>query len=276
MALRGPSWLMILDVDRVVVITGASSGIGRAVAELAASEGASVVLSARRAELLDAVAAGIATKGGRALAVPGDVTRDADMQALVSRAIETFGRVDVMICNAGIGFHDTFQATPPEAMRRLVDVNLMGTLYAARAAMPHFVARGSGHLIAVSSIVGRRGVPGSSVYSATKAAQAGLIEAIRAEVYGTKIHASVVYPISTVTEFRDAIKRDFGRGASGTGPQQLVGHVARTIVNCVKHPKPEVYPYGKAKWLAIVSVIAPGFADKLVRKYARKSSTVKA
>ena len=257
------------------MITGASAGIGRAVAELAASEGCPVVLSARRAELLDAVVAGIVAKGGRALAVAGDVTRDADMQMLMSRAIETFGRVDVMVCNAGIGFHDTFQATPPEVMQRLVDVNLMGTLYAARAAMPHFIARGAGHLIAVSSIVGRRGIAGSSVYAATKAAQIGLIEGIRAEVYGTNIHASLVYPVSTETEFRDAIKRDFGQEATGRGPKQSAESVARAILDCVKHPRPEVYPYAKAKWLSVVSVIAPGFADRLVQKYERQSSTMK-
>jgi short-subunit dehydrogenase len=254
----------------VIVITGASAGIGRAVAELAAAEGHSVVLSARRGELLEEVASGIRAKGRRALEVPADVTSDADMQALMARAIEQFGRVDVMLCNAGIGFHDTFQATPPDVMRRLVDVNLMGTLYAARAAMPHFLARGAGHLIAVSSIVGRRGTPGSAVYAATKSAQIGLIESIRAETFGTGIQASVVYPVSTRTEFRAAIRRDFGSEVSGHGPQQSAEHVARAILDCIHHPRPEVYPYGKAKWLSVVSVIAPKLADKLVQKYARR------
>lgn len=261
-----------LAVDRVIVITGASAGIGRAVAEMAAADGASVVLSARRKDVLEAVVAGISAKGGRAIAVPGDVTRDADMETLMSRAIATFGRVDVMVCNAGIGFHDTFQATPVEVMQRLVDVNLMGTLYAARAAMPHFLARGAGHLIAVSSIVGRRGIAGSSVYAATKAAQIGLIEGIRAETYGTNIHASLVYPVSTETEFRDAIKRDYGQEAAGRGPKQSAESVARAIIDCVKNPRPEVYPYGRAKWLAVVSVIAPRLADKLVQKYERKKT----
>lgn len=262
-------------MEQVVVITGASAGIGRAVAELAAAEGASVVLSARRKDLLDTVVAGIVAKGGRALAVAGDVTSDSDMQQLMSRAIEAFGRVDVMICNAGIGFHDTFQDTPPDVMQRLVDVNLMGTLYAARAAMPHFISRGAGHLIAISSIVGRRGIPGSAVYSATKAAQIGLIEGIRAETYGTGIHASIVYPVSTETEFRQAIKRDFGHDTTGTGPRQTAESVAGAIIDCIRHPRPEVYPLRKAKWLSVVSVIAPGLADKLVQKYARKSSTAK-
>lgn len=271
-ALHGPACWKLYDlaVEKVIVVTGASAGIGRAVAELAAADGAQVVLSARRAELLDAVAAGIVARGGRALAVAGDVTSDADMQTLMSRAIDAFGRVEVMICNAGIGFHDTFQATPPDVMRRLVDVNLMGTYFAARAAMPHFLARGSGHLIAVSSIVGRRGIPGSAAYAATKAAQIGLIEGIRAETLHTDIHASLVYPVSTVTEFREAIKRDFGQEAHGRGPKQSADHVARAILDCIRHPRPEVYPLKKAKWLSVVSVIAPGFADRLVQKYERR------
>lgn len=254
------------------MITGASAGIGRAVAELAAARGAAVVAAARRGDALDQLVASIGAKGGRALAVPADVTRDEDMQALVARAIDVFGRVDVMVCNAGIGFHDTFEATSPEVMRRLVDVNLMGTLYAARAAMPHFRARGAGHLIAVSSIVGRRGIAGSAVYAATKAAQIGLIEGIRSETLGTGIHASVVYPVSTRTEFREAIRRNFGQHFSGTGPQQSAEAVAQAIVECMHHPRPEVYPLRKAKWLSIVAVVAPGLADKLVQKYTRRAT----
>lgn len=252
------------------MITGASAGIGRAVAELAAADGAAVVLSARRAAELDALAAGIIAKGARALAVPGDVTSESDMESLVARAIAAFGRVDVMVCNAGIGFHDTFEDTPPDVMRRLVDVNLMGTLYAARPAIRHFRERGAGHLIAVSSIVGRRGIAGSSVYAATKAAQIGLIEGIRSEVFGTNIHASVVFPVATRTEFRAAITRDFGHETAGRGPQQSAEHVARAILGCIRHPRPEVYPLRKAKWLSVVSVIAPRLADRLVQKYTRK------
>ncbi len=257
-------------LEKIIAITGASAGIGRAVAERAAVEGAVVVLSARRANLLHEVAAGITARGGRALAVPGDVTNEADMRALVARAVETYGRLDVMICNAGIGYHDAFADTPTDVMRRLVDVNLMGTLFAAHAAIAHFTARRSGHIIAISSIVGRRGIPGSSVYSATKFAQVGLIEGLRAELAGTGIVASLVYPISTQTEFHAAIKRDFGHSVQGNGPRQSADHVARAIVACIRHPRPEVYPYPRAWWLAVVSVIAPALADRLVQKYSRR------
>jgi short-subunit dehydrogenase len=260
-------------LDKVVAITGASSGIGRAVAERAAAEGATVVLSARRADLLNDVAAGITARGGRALAVPGDVTIEADMRALVARAVGAFGRLDVMICNAGIGYHDTFAATPPEVMRRLVDVNVMGTLYAAHAAIAEFHAQRSGHIIAISSAVGRRGIAGSSVYSATKFAQVGLIEGLRAELFGSGIHASVVYPIATDTEFHATIKRDFGHEVQGHGPKQSANHVAQAIVACIRRPRAEVFPYRLAWLLGVLSVVAPAIADRVVQKYARRRTT---
>lgn len=255
---------------RVVAITGASAGIGRATAEQLAREGAVVVLSARRAALLNEAVAGIAAAGGRALAVPGDVTIEADMRTLVTRAVETFGRIDVMICNAGIGFHDAFERTPSDVMRRLIDVNLMGTFFAAQAALDVFLRQRSGHIIAVSSIVGRRGMAGSAVYSATKAAQIGFIEALRAEFAGLNVHASVVYPVGTETEFHEAIRRDFGHEIHGKGPRQSAEDVARAIVNCVVSPKVEVYPFPKAWWLAVLSVVAPAKADRVVQKWGRR------
>jgi NADP-dependent 3-hydroxy acid dehydrogenase YdfG len=255
--------------DRVIAITGASAGIGAATARAAAAEGAVVVLSARRGGRLEALAAELARGGGRALAVTGDVTRCEDMDALVARAVDAFGRLDAMICNAGIGYHGPLDETPDEVMRRLVDVNLMGTFYAARAALVQMRRQGAGHLVAVSSIAGRRGVGGSSVYGATKAAQIAFIEALRADLAGTGIHASVVLPVSTVTEFHDAIARDFGHAVQGTGPRQSADLVARRIVDCLVRPRPEVYPYRPAWLLAALSVIAPSAADRIVRRFTR-------
>lgn len=255
---------------RVVVVTGASAGIGRATALAAAAEGAAVGLMARRGDRLAALVAEIAKTGGRALALPGDVTHEPDVAGAVARTIETFGRIDVMICNAGIGYHGTLDETSPDDMRRVVDVNLMGTLYAARAALIEMRRQGSGHIIAISSIVGRRGIGGSSVYGATKAAQMGLIEALRAEFAGSNLHASVVYPVAVPTEFHEAIARDFGHHVEGHGPRQPPEEVARAIVECIVSPRPEVYPFPKARWLAILGVVAPGRADRLVKRFGRR------
>lgn len=238
---------------------------------LAAAEGAAVVISARRVTQLAAVASAITASGGQALAVPGDVTSAEDMQALVDQTVARFGRIDVMICNAGIGYHDTFVDTPLAVARRLVDVNLMGTFYAAHAAVTAFRRQGHGHLIAISSIVGRRGIGGSSVYSATKAAQIAFIEGLRAEFRGSKLKASVVFPISTATEFHATIRRDYGRDIGAAGPRQSADEVARAIVECIVRPRAEVYPYSRAKLLSILSVTAPAQADRLVHRFRRRS-----
>jgi short-subunit dehydrogenase len=261
---------MMRLTGRAVAITGASAGIGEATARLAAAEGASVALSARRADRLDQLRNAILTAGGRAIAVPADVTRPEDMDALVARTVEAFGRIDVMICNAGIGYHGSLDESPPEDMRRVVDVNLMGTLYAARAALATMRRQGHGHIIAVASIVARRGVGGSSVYGATKAAQLGLIESLRAEFTGTNLHASVVLPVATTTEFRQAMQRDFGHAVSGHGPRQTADSVARAIVDCILSPRPEVYPLRRARLLAILAVLAPARADWFVRRFGRR------
>jgi short-subunit dehydrogenase len=255
---------------RVAAITGASSGIGLAVAEHLAREGVAVVLGARRADRLEQAVAAIVARGGRAEAVVMDVAREADVGQLVSRAQTVFSGLDIMICNAGFGYYGDVDEMPSDVMRRMMDVNFMGSFYGARASLPVFRKQGHGHLIFISSIVGRRGIPHMSGYSATKAAQASLAESLRAEFAGTRIHVSSVFPVSTTTEFRHAMARDFGHEVSGLGPKQSVDDVARAIVRCVQHPRAEVYPDAKSRALAIVNALAPGFADRLVRRYGRR------
>jgi NAD(P)-dependent dehydrogenase (short-subunit alcohol dehydrogenase family) len=140
---------------KVVAITGASSGIGLACAHELGRRGAAVVLGARRIDRLETAAAEIQRAGGRASVQAVDVTREADLEALIAQATTQFGRLDVMICNAGFGYYGTIEQTPPDMMRQMMDVNYMGTFLAARAALPLFRAQRSGHLIFVSSIVAR-------------------------------------------------------------------------------------------------------------------------
>jgi NAD(P)-dependent dehydrogenase (short-subunit alcohol dehydrogenase family) len=255
---------------RVAAITGASSGIGLACAKHLAREGVAVVLGARRVSLLEATAEQIRAAGGRAAMVQMDVTRESDAAALVAMATREFGRLDVMICNAGFGYYGTLEETPSDVMQRMMDVNYMGTFYGARAALPLFRAQNSGHLIFVSSIVGRRGIPFMGGYSATKAAQSGLAESLRAEFAGTPIAVSCVYPVSTTTEFQAAMARDFGRAVSGLGPKQTVDDVSRSIVHCIRRPRPEVYPHALSRGLALLNGIAPSFTDRFVRRFGRR------
>jgi NAD(P)-dependent dehydrogenase (short-subunit alcohol dehydrogenase family) len=254
---------------RVAAITGASSGIGLACARHLAREGVAVVLGARRVALLNATAAEIRAGGGRAAVIETDVVRESDVKALVDRAVHEFGRLDVMICNAGFGYYGPIDDTPADVMQRMMDVNYMGTFYGAAAALPVFRRQQSGHLIFVSSIVGRRGIPSMGAYTATKAAQAGLAESLRAEFADTPIHITCVYPVSTPTEFIDAMARDYGHRISGIGPKQTVDEVAAAIVACIERPRPEVYPHRISRGLAVVNALAPRFADRFVRRFGR-------
>ena len=254
-----------------MAITGASAGIGRATALRMARDGAALVICARRADRLDAVAVEITAAGGQALAVVADVTREDDMHALVVKAVERFGRLDVMLCNAGFGIAGAIDDITPDQMRKLMDVNYTGTYLATRAALPVFRRQGSGHVIIVSSIVGKRGVPYMGAYAATKFAQVGLAECLRSEVHGSGISVSVVFPVSTATEFFDVMSRETGTAITrALGPHQDVSTVADAIARAIAHPVPEVYPYFTSRFLVILNAVAPGFTDRIVKRFGRQ------
>ena len=257
-------------MGKVAVVTGASAGIGRAAALRLAQAGIAVVLCARRRDRLEAVASEIRALGGDAVPLVTDVTVDADMDRLVATAVEQFGRLDILICNAGFGIYGAIDRISSADMQRLVDVNYMGTYRAARAALPIFRRQSSGHLFVVSSIVGKRGIPFMGAYAATKFAQVGLAESLRAELHGTGIHVTVVYPISTETEFSDVASRESGYATRGAGPRQTAAQVAESIVGAIERPVPELYPYRKARQLALLNAFAPGYCDRLVRKWGRR------
>jgi short-subunit dehydrogenase len=260
----------LVSNDRVVAITGASAGIGRATAVRLARDGASVVVCARRRDRLTALVEEIETAGGRALAVVADVTREDDMERLVQETLTRFGRLDVMICNAGFGIEGTVEGVTVDHMRRLFEVNYLGTFFAARAALPVFRQQNAGHLIFVSSIVGKRGVPRMGAYAATKFAQVGLAECLRAELSGSPIHLSVVLPISTATEFHKVMRDICGVASRARGPRQSADRVAAAIANGIVHPRAEIYPYPKARGLVLLNAIAPDFCDRFVKKFGRQ------
>jgi len=257
-------------MSTVVAITGASAGIGRVTAIRLAREGASVAICARRHDRLEAVAEEIVRAGGHALPVVADVTNEADVQAFVDRTVRTFGRLDVLVCNAGFGIYGAVDKLAPGAMHELMQVNYFGTYHAVRAALPLFRRQQKGHLIIVSSLVGRRGIPYMGAYSATKFAQEGLAECLRAELVGTDIHVSVVYPISTDTDFFDVMQERSGIRTRAAGPRQQPEAVADAIARGIEHPTAEIYPYRIARGLPILHAVAPAWCDRLVRRWGRK------
>lgn len=255
---------------RVVAITGASAGIGRATAVRLARDGASLAICARRQDRLHDVAGEIERAGGRALAVTADVTDEAQMDAFVAQAVGRFGRLDAMMCNAGYGLYGAIDGITADQMRRILDVNYVGTFLAARAALPVFRQQQSGHFIIISSIVGKRGLPYMDAYAATKFAQVGLGESLRAELSGTGIHTSIVFPVSTETEFFEVTTRTSGFVAQAHGPRQQASDVAEAIAHALDHPVPEVFPYRWSRGLVLLNAIAPGVCDRLVKRWGRK------
>src|SRR5258707_8111318 len=197
--------------------------------------------------------------------MPADDARDAALDPFGARTGERFGRLDVVMCSAGFGIAGAIDEIAPEQMQKLMDINYTGTYHATRAALPLFRRQGSGHIIIVSSIVGKRGVPYMGAYSATKFAQVGLAECLRAELVGSGIHVSVVYPVSTETEFFDVMSRETGTGVTRAfGPEQTADEVGEAIARAIRRPVPEVYPYFKSRFLVILNALAPGFTDRVV------------
>jgi NADP-dependent 3-hydroxy acid dehydrogenase YdfG len=187
---------------KVVIITGAGSGIGAATATLLAARGAKIVLAARSAAPLAALAADIVAAGGEAIAVTADVTRRADLQRLVHVAIDRYGRLDVLVNNAGIGPISLFDALCVDDWDAMIDVNIKGVLYGIAAALPVFRAQGSGHIVNVISTAGLRIVPRQGVYAATKNAVRTITEALRQEA-GPHLRVTGVSPGFVKTGFAD-------------------------------------------------------------------------
>ena len=190
---------------KVVVITGASSGLGEATARRLSAEGAKLVLGARRQERIQALAAELIGQGGEALALATDVTNAAQVQALVDAAIQGFGRVDVMINNAGLMPHSPLERRKLADWDRMIDVNLKGVLYGIAAVLPHMIERKSGHIVFVSSVAGHKVRPGSAVYAATKTGVRVIAEGLRQEVKPHNIRTTVISPGAVATNLADSI-----------------------------------------------------------------------
>jgi short-subunit dehydrogenase len=255
---------------RVAVITGASSGIGAASARAFARAGLAVVLGARRSDRLGAVVEGIRAEGGRARGVTTDVARREDVHRLVAEAVAAFGRLDVLLNNAGHGYFGPVESTPVEEARRLFDVNAMGTLYGVQAAVPIMRRQGRGHIISVASLVGKRATPGSGVYAATKSVQVALSEALRLEVASAGIRVSVICPVATTTEFFEAAHARSPLKVQPAGPTHSAERVAAAILRCVRRPRPEVMVFPLSRALLVLNAAAPRLVDRLLRAYWRR------
>jgi len=252
----------------VVVITGASSGIGAATAQLFGQRGYRVVLAARRLECLEALAHEIRADEGEALPVATDVTQLRQIQNLVDSAIDQYGQIDVLFNNAGLGRSNALEDSEPEKEIDLqLRVNLSGLIQTTRAVLPHMIKRRSGHIINMSSIAGLVGTPTLSVYSATKSSVRGFSEALRREVSRHGILVSAIYSGAVATEFAQHAGIT-GKTGIGTARALVLTpeDVARTVLRVVNRPRRAVIIPGPMRPLVWLNMLFPGFVDWIVER----------
>ncbi|KFX67783.1 oxidoreductase [Pseudomonas taeanensis MS-3] len=223
---------------KVVVITGASSGLGEVTARHLAALGASVVLGARRKENLDNIVSEITAKGGKAVAFATDVTVPAQVNALIQGALDSFGRIDVLVNNAGLMAIAPMAQGRTEEWERMIDINIKGVLYGIAAALPHMHKQDSGHIINISSVAGIKVfAPGGTVYSGTKYAVRAITEGLRMEV-GGNIRTTIISPGAVDSELKHGSSDEASSKAVKDFYQQAIASdsVARAIAYAIEQP----------------------------------------
>ncbi len=253
---------------KVVVVTGASSGIGEATARALAARGASVVLAARAEEKLVFLARDILASGGRALMVQTDVSDRDSVKEMVGRAVAEFGAVDLLVNNAGVGLSGRVADLRPEDLRYVFDVNLLGPLNCIQEALPH-MPRG-GRIINVSSVVGKRAIPKVGGYCSTKFALNALSDSLRVEVADRGITVTSVYPGTTRTSFRDNSRRTKsekrGWRPKGVPPEK----VAEKIAQAAETGGRDVYVTLSDRLFVAGTALAPSLTDLVLRRFWAK------
>jgi short-subunit dehydrogenase len=258
----------------VVAITGASAGIGQALAQQLAARGARLALCARRIDRLEQLNQQL---GGGHLCVQADVAQSIDCENFIRRAHERFGRIDTLVCNAGYGFVRTIADTSAAEMLHIFQTNVFGTTDCIRAAIPLMRSQpldergGRGQIMIVSSAAARRGLPFFGPYAATKSAQLALAEALRVELKPSGIAVTSVHPIGTNTEFFHVAEARTGvrRPMSDHKIRQSADTVARTMIKAIERPAAEVWPMRPARWAVDAGTFVPRIVDHFMARYYR-------
>ena len=250
------------------LVTGASSGIGRAIAKELARQGGKVVCMARREDRLQALAKEIEVGGGSVVTVAGDVTNAEVRKRGIEAAVASFGGLDILVNNAGVGAIGPFESGDPERVRRIMEVNFFALVEMTRLALPHLKQGRAPIIVNISSILGRRGVPHNSEYAASKFAVHGFSESIRAELVGSGVDVLVVSPGTTETEFFDQVLESKGGPKWPEHAAVSADAVARATVRAIRRGSHEITPYLWGKVLVLMNRVSPWFVDKLMARYA--------
>ncbi|MBC7951676.1 MAG: SDR family oxidoreductase [Rhodospirillaceae bacterium] len=255
---------------KVVVITGASSGIGRAAAQAFARQGSRLVLAARSQAALEIAARECTDAGGEAIPFACDVTQFDDMAALAQTAKQRFGQLDVWVNDAGVHMLGRFDDLPLEDFRQVIDVNLMGTVHGCRAALPVFRAQGHGVIINIASMAGAIGQPYASAYVASKWAVRGLSEALRMELLDAPgIHVCTVLPPSIDTPLFQHAANVAGRAVQPVPPVHSPEELADIIVALAAKPEREVF-MGMSRLITVAHAMAPAATERLMARAVAK------
>ncbi|RZK57979.1 MAG: SDR family oxidoreductase [Pedobacter sp.] len=254
--------------NKVVIITGASSGIGKALAEELAKRGANVVLGARQYVTLCEITAELEQKYGiKALAVQADVSKEEDCEMLIKQTLITFGKIDVLINNAGLSMRALFSDLDLSVLKNLMDVNFWGTVYCTKYALPE-ILKTKGSVVGVSSIAGYRGLPGRTGYSSSKFAMNGFMEALRTELLKTGVHVMVACPGFTTSNIRvAALAKDgnvHGETSMEEGKMMSAEEVAEIISDGILNRKRTLIMTGQGKLAVWMNKLFPKFTDKKV------------
>lgn len=259
--------------DKTVIITGASSGIGAALAEEYGRRGANVVMGARTEEKLREMAATIEGHGGKAAYAACDVTQEQDCARLIALAVERFGGIDVLICNAGISMRALMDDVDLSVLHRLMDVNFWGTVNCVKYALP-YVQRSRGSIVGVSSVAGIHGLPGRTGYSASKYAMTGFLETIRIENLKKGVHVMVACPGFTASNVRfSALTADGSQqheSPRDEGKMMTAEEAARRIIKGVAKRKRTLVMDFEGRASAFIKKFAPGLLDRIFYNHMAK------
>lgn len=255
--------------EQVVVIVGASSGIGRETALRFGERGAKVVVAARGEPGLASLVAEITSRGGTAAYAVCDVADFAEVERVADVALRTFGRIDTWVNVAAVSVYAGFEETSLDEFRRIMDVNFMGQVHGAKAALPHLRREGRGALIAISSVEGLVSLPLHSAYAASKHAVEGLFDALRREVMseGVPIAVTSIKPASINTPFFNNSLSRLGVRPKGAPPMYEPGVVADCVLYAAEHPVRDLYAGGAGRMLAVSQLFAPGLMDAALARF---------
>lgn len=261
---------MARDLNKkLIVITGASSGIGAATARACAAAGMNVVLAARREQKLRQIATEIEQMGRRALIVNCDVSQDDEVARLFEQSWKTFGRLDALFANAGYGLFASVMETTDRQARAILETNYFGTIRCLRAGVPQLrkTPGGLSHVLICSSVVSEVSPAMHGFYAATKAAQDAIAGALRGELAVEGIHVTSVHPVGTRTEFFNTPARKMGKLPPFS---QSADHVARKIVGALRRPRAEVWPLPAARLAMGLATAMPGLTAWIIKLHGRR------